>query len=337
MSDHIESSPRVTVLLPVHGTAPHLRGAIDSILRQSLADFELIVLAQGADSAAGMLVQSYADPRLRVVPSGNAWLVTGVEAARGAYLALMVPDGIAHPDRLARQAAFLDSHPDHAAVSAWVEWIDAEGRRQRTKRKPVAADEVAARRLFRSGIEHVSTVARTSVLREYLPTISHGGSMDFDLWSRVGHRHQLSNLPEVLLTRRRAEGTAEDPALRQAERKAIYGLQLRELGIDFTDDDLTRHFLLRRMRKEGFKPDRAYIAWAEAWLRRLQAANRRLQLYPEPMFSIVLGTYWVKVCWHAAPQLGGWAAWRAFRGSPLRRWAWSALKRQILRRRTGSF
>jgi hypothetical protein len=91
------------------------------------------------------------------------------------------------------------------------------------------------------------------------------------------------------------------------------------------------------MRKEGFAPDRTFIAWAEAWLRGLQAANARTNAYPEPVFSEVLGTYWVKVCWHARRRLGPITAFSTFRTSPLRRWAWPGLKRQIFRRWTGSF
>ena len=227
--------------------------------------------------------------------------------------------------------------PITRAVSAWVDWIDDGGHRRRIKRKPVAADEVAARRLFRSGIEHVASLARTAVLREHAGTGSVEGSANFDLWARIAAQHKLSNLPEILLTRRRTGAAAADPELRRAERGAVYGLQLTELGIAFTDDDLDRHFLLRRMRKERFAPDRAYLAWAEAWLRNLQAANARTHAYPEPVFSEVLGTYWVKVCWHGARRIGRLAAWRAFRASPLRRWAWPGLKRQIFRRWTGSF
>jgi len=249
----------------------------------------------------------------------------------------MPADGVAHPERLARQVAFLEAHPDHAAVSAWVDWIDESGRRRRIKRKPVAADEVAARRLFRSGIEHVAAVARTAVLREHVGAAAGAGSGDFDLWARVAARHKLANLPEVLLTRQRTAGAPADAEQRRVERSAVYGLQLSELGIAFTDEDLDRHFLLRRMRKEGFAPDAAFVAWAEAWLRGLQAANARTRSYPEPVFSEVLGTYWAKVCWHAARRLGPLAAFRAFGTSPLRRWAWPGLKRQLFRRWTGSF
>ena len=337
-----ERAPTITVLLPVSGAAPHLAAAIDSILGQTFADFELLLIDDGADEEARRLIGRYGDSRLRLLRHegrGDAagTLAEAVGQARGACVAFMIPDGVAHPERLARQAAFLDAHPDHAAVSAWVDWIDESGRRKRIKRKPVAADEVAARRLFRAGIEHVASLARTAVLREHAGTGSVEGSANFDLWTRIAAQHKLSNLPEILLTRRRTGAAAEDPETRKAERGAVYGLQLAELGIAFTDEDLQRHFLLRRMRKERFAPDHAYLAWAEAWLRNLQTANGRIHAYPEPVFSEVLGTYWVKVCWHGARRIGRSAAWRAFRASPLRRWAWPGLKRQIFRRWTGSF
>ena len=243
---------------------------------------------------------------MRLEPAGNAagTLAESIGHARGTYVAFMAPDGIAHPERLARQLAFLETHPDHAAVSAWVDWVDGSGRRRRTKRKPVAADEVAARRLFRSGIEHVASLARTAVLREHVRAGSLAGSGNFDLWARIAAGHKLSNLPEILLTRRRTGDAAADPELRQAERGAVYGHQLTELGIAFTDEDLRRHFLLRRMRKEGFAPDIAFVVWAEAWLRNLLSANARTHAYPEPVFSEVLGTYWVKVCWHGSRRIG---------------------------------
>jgi glycosyltransferase involved in cell wall biosynthesis len=337
-----EKSPDVTVLLAVSESAPHLAAAVDSILSQARVDLEFLLIDDVADEDARKLMQTFCDPRLRLVRherpmGGAATLGEAVLLARGRYFALMPADGVAHPERLARQVAFLDAHPDHAAVSAWVDWIDDSGRRRRIKRKPVAADEVAARRLFRSGIEHVAAVARTAVLREHVGAAARAGSGDFDLWARVAAGHKLANLPEVLLTRHRIAGATADPEQSRVECGAVYGLQLAELGITFTDADLERHFLLRRMRKERFAPDRAFVAWAEAWLRGLQAANDRAHAYPEPVFSEVLGTYWMKVCWHAARRLGPLAAFRAFSTSSLRRWAWPGLKRQIFRRWTGSF
>jgi len=337
-----ENVSDITVFLPVSGAAPYLAGAVDSILSQTRGALEFLLIDDGADDGTHTLIRTFSDPRIRLLrhdhPIGAAaTLAEAVGLARGRYFALMPPDGVAHPERLARQLAFLEAHPDHAAVSAWVDWIDPSGRRKRIKRKPVAADEVAARRLFRSGIEHVAAVARTAVLREHVAAAAREGGGEFDLWTRIAAHHKLANLPEVLLTRHRTAGAAADPEQRRAERGAVYGLQLSELGIAFTDADLDRHFLLRRMRKEGFTPDPAFVAWAESWLRGLQAANARTHAYPEPVFSEVLGTYWVKVCWHAQRRLGPLGAFRAFSTSPLRRWTWPGLKRQIFRRWTGSF
>ena len=235
--------PEVTVLLPVSGPAPHLAAAVDSILRQTFGSFEILLLDDGADENTRTLIQALSDPRIRLVrhdsaKGAGATLAEGIRLARGAYVAFMVPDAVAYPERLARQVAFLDAHPDHAAVSAWIDWIDDSGRRRRIKRKPVAADEVAARRLFRSGIEHVASLARTAVLREHVRAASPAGSGDFDLWARIAARHKMSNMPEILLTHRRTAGDAEDPAQRKAERGAVYGHQLAELGIAFGDSDL---------------------------------------------------------------------------------------------------
>jgi len=325
--------PTVSVIMRLQGLAPHGDAAIDSVLAQTLGDLELIVIDErGVDAP-----RTPDDPRLRWArheqePGAMAGLRAGVALARGRYAALQDADAIAYPERLARQVAFLEAHPDHAAVSAWVDWIDASGRQSRIKRKPVAADEVAARMLFRSGLEHGASLARTEVLRQYLPA----ADTEFDLWARIAAGHKLANLPEILVRRYQPTGAA-DPVRRKAERRAIYRAQLSALGVAADEADLDRHFLLRRMRKERFAPDRIYVAWAEAWLRGLQAANAARHAYPEPVFSEVLGTYWVKVCWHAARGIGWLAAWRAFAASPLRRWSWPGLRRQIFRRRTGSF
>ena len=333
------AEPTVSVIMRLHGSPTRCSAAVDSVFAQTLRDLELIVVD---DRGAGVPALDLSDdPRLRRVRhqadlGALQSLADGVALARGRYVALQDAEAIAHPERLAKQVAFLDSHPDHAAVSAWVNWIDERGRQSRIKRKPVAADEVAARMLFRSGLEHAASMARTGILRQHLLDPELKAGTDFDLWARIAAGQKLANLPEVLVSRPRPTG-AEDPARRKAERRAIYRSQLAALGVAADDADLDRHFLLRRMRKEGFTPDRAYLAWAEAWLRGLQAANAARQAYPEPVFSEVLGTYWAKVCWHAGRGIGRAAAWQVFRASPLRRWAWPGLKRQIFRRSTGSF
>ena len=60
-------APTVTVLLPAYNAQEWLREAIESILRQTLRDFELLVINDGSTDETALILQSYADPRLRVI------------------------------------------------------------------------------------------------------------------------------------------------------------------------------------------------------------------------------------------------------------------------------
>jgi glycosyltransferase involved in cell wall biosynthesis len=322
-------SPKVTVVIPVYNREKYLGIAVDSILSQTFPDFELLVIDDGSNDGSIAVVRSYGDPRIRLVCNDTNLGVSptrnkGIQLARGEYLAFLDSDDWACPERLAKQTAFLDSHPDYAAVGSWIEWMSEAGYPSgRIKRKPTSPEEIAAWRLFQQGIENSASMARTVVLRAYRHREEFDVSEDFDLWSRIAANHKLATLPEVLVRRRmHANQLSQEKADRAPERRlAIYAEQLHLLGVSFTDSDLNRHLLLRSMRKRGFRPDLNYLEWAETWLLRLQAANHRAGCYPEPAFSQLLGRLWFKVCWHTASDRGWNVWWRFWR---------SALCRQTL-------
>ncbi len=332
--------PRVSVVIPAYNRESFVGEAIESVLAQTFDDFELLVIDDGSTDRTSDVVRSFRDRRIHLLcHESNRGLPrtrnAGVDAARGDYLAFLDSDDVALPNRLAKQVAFLDHHPDHAAVGAWIDWMDDRGRPLgRVKRRPPLPDDVSALRLFRQGIENTASMARTAVLRRYRHDERFEVSEDFDLWARVAADRPIANLAEVLVLRRAhvqqiSKGRDEQTRL---YRQAIYARQLEALGITFREEDLKRHYLLRRMRKSGFIPDRAYVDWADAWLRALQTANARSHCFPEPELSRLLGAFWGKVCWNASPVLGRAAAWRRFRASALRRWAWAGLRDEIFLR-----
>ena len=335
----MDTSPKVTAVIPVYNRGKYVRNAIDSILAQTFTNFELLVIDDGSTDESVDVVRSYRDSRISLVCNETNWGVAktrnrGIQLARGEYLAFLDSDDWAYPQRLAKQVAFLDSHPDYAAVGAWIDWMDGEGRPLgRIKRKPALPAEIAAQRLFRQGIENSASMARTAVLREYGHREEYDLSSDFDLWARIAARYKLATLPEVLVRRRMHSGQiTQEKAHRVKDRRlAIYAAQLRILGVPFTDVDLENHFLLRSMKRMGFKPDLAYLDWAESWLQSLEKANQQTRCYPEPMFSELLGRFWFKVCWYAyASKNLGWSAWRRFWRSPLRGSALQGLRTSVL-------
>jgi glycosyltransferase involved in cell wall biosynthesis len=330
----VNDFPRVSVIIPAYNREAYVGASIESVLHQTFADFELLVIDDGSTDRTREVVRTFHDSRLRFLyHERNQGLPrtrnAGIDAARGAYVAFLDSDDVALPTRLAKQVAFLDRHPAHAAIGAWIDWMDDGGRPLgRVKRRPLAAQDVAALRLFRQGIENTASMARTAILRAYRHDEGFEVSEDFELWARVAAEHAIANLPEVLVRRRaHAQQTSKDrDEQTRLYRQAIYARQLEALGIAFEEEDLKRHHLLRRMRKSGFTPDRNYVDWAEAWLLALHAANARARRYPEPALSHLLGGFWLKVCWNASSQLGWPTVWRRFGASPLRRWAWGGLR-----------
>ena len=114
--------PKVTVILPTHSRAPLLQQAIDSIRQQTLTDWELIIIDDASGDTTPDVVQAWTqqDPRIRYYRHNTnqgaaAARNTGLKHARGTYVAFQDDDDVSHPERLHRQADYLDKHP-HVAL-----------------------------------------------------------------------------------------------------------------------------------------------------------------------------------------------------------------------------
>jgi hypothetical protein len=202
------ATPRISVILPVRDGGAYLAGAVASILGQTFADFELLVIDDGSRDAAVAALAPLAarDPRLRLLKNPGAGLVAalnfGLAQARAELVARMDADDVALPERLARQIAFLDASPDVALVGAQVAFIDAAGAPTGERSHFPTAPQAVAAALTDRGcvIRHPTTVARKAALIAaggYRPACE--GAEDYDLWLRLSERARLANLPDALL------------------------------------------------------------------------------------------------------------------------------------------
>ena len=207
------TAPAVAVLLSVHNGAPWVRDAIASVLAQTERDLELIVVDDGStdESPAIVTEAAAADQRVRVVRQAHAGLTKALNRALALVVAPLVArldaDDVALPERLARQRAFLDAHPDVGLLGTAGREVDPAGRELRVVSPPT--DDAAIRRALirRNPFIHSSVMLRRSIVT------AAGGydeslavAQDYDLWMRLSPVTRLANLAEPLVTRRLVAG-----------------------------------------------------------------------------------------------------------------------------------
>jgi glycosyltransferase involved in cell wall biosynthesis len=222
------TSPRVSVLMAVHDGAPWVKDAVASVLTQTLTDLELVVVDDGSADVTPALLAGVDDRRLRVERRPRAGLTralnTGLALVRAPLVARLDADDVALPERLARQVAFLDAHPDVGVVGSAAREINGSGREVRVVRPPV--DDATLRRVLirRNPMVHSTVTMRRNVIDAV------GGydarfvvAQDYDLWMRLVAVTRLANLSDTLVVRRLLPGRislARDTERLRAEARA---------------------------------------------------------------------------------------------------------------------
>lgn len=105
--------PAVSIIIPAYNARAFLADAIQSVLRQTCDDYELIVVDDGSADDTAAIASSF--PRVQCVRQDNAGVSAarnrGATKARGEFIAFLDADDIWHPDKLARQLAAMRAHP----------------------------------------------------------------------------------------------------------------------------------------------------------------------------------------------------------------------------------
>ncbi|MBB4123452.1 glycosyltransferase family 2 protein [Martelella radicis] len=107
--------PKVSVVMPVYNGEAFLFDSISSMLCQTYADFELVIIDDASHDGSGEMVSRFSDRRIvyrRLAENGGSAIATneGHRLAGGTYIAHMDQDDVAPPDRLQKQAEFLERH-----------------------------------------------------------------------------------------------------------------------------------------------------------------------------------------------------------------------------------
>jgi glycosyltransferase involved in cell wall biosynthesis len=206
--------PVVSVVLPVYNCPGYVGQAIESILTQTYADFELIVIDDGSKDETPDVLRRYADPRIRLITQANRGLAgtlnRGIELARGRYIARQDQDDVCFPERLAKQVAFMEAHPACALLGTGAEIWREDARTNRAHKHPSDNATLQFELLLNNPFVHSSVMIRKTALEQvgaYSTDRNRQPPEDYELWSRIGRQFEVANLPEVLHAYREIEGS----------------------------------------------------------------------------------------------------------------------------------
>lgn len=127
------STPIVSVLMPVYRTEPrYVRQAVESVLAQDFDAWELVVVEDPSDRMAQGVINDYQDSRIRYYPNAQRTSLIAqrnktIKLSRGEFLAMLDSDDISDPQRLSKQLAYLEQHPDLGVLGSQLAIIDDQG------------------------------------------------------------------------------------------------------------------------------------------------------------------------------------------------------------------
>lgn len=208
-----------SVVMPCYNAERFLRDAIESVLSQSLRDFELIIIDDGSTDASASMVEEYRQRDRRVVFLSNdrnegivAALNKGLQAARGEFIARLDADDVALPGRLMKQYEFMKAHPDVIICGTALWMVDVSGRPLKKRSYALSDSAIRKQLLWKSPFAHPSVCIRRSVFTthglKYSSEFPH--AEDFDLWLRAADLGKFANLEEPLTKYRLREGAVKD-------------------------------------------------------------------------------------------------------------------------------
>jgi len=199
------TDPPVSVLMTTYNGAHSIAASIASVLAQSFPDYELIVVDDGSTDTTPDILAACRDPRLRIIrPPRNSGVVAarnlGFAATRGGYVAMLDHDDLAHPDRLARQVAYLDRHPRVVLLATEIE-LEINGRR-RAPDHPHGGDPLLLRWLLHvdNPLTWSSVMLRADAVRRLNVFLRADFELadDFDLYHRLLAVGDIARLDQPL-------------------------------------------------------------------------------------------------------------------------------------------
>jgi GT2 family glycosyltransferase len=235
--------PRVSVVIPTYNRQRLVQDTIDSVLRQTFKDLELIVIDDGSTDDTRRVLHDRYGTRIRYIYQENqgesAARNHGITLAEGEYVGFVDSDDLWHPDKLKSQVELLEANPRIGLVSTQAYWINYQGLRLRKPPEGLGrqTDTISWAELV---LDNVIAGGGSSVLIRK-ECLERAGGFDqsirfgeeWDLWIRIAHDDGIHQIPMPLVYYRLNPFGTRSWAPRATEAETLYQEHLTIVGKAF--------------------------------------------------------------------------------------------------------
>lgn len=200
------SDCKISVLLPIYNGGTDLLKAVQSLLAQDLPDFEIIAINDGSSDHSAEVLNSIADPRLKVFHQENAGLAAtlnrALSLASSKLVARQDQDDLSMPGRFSAQWKYMNLHEECSLLGTAAEIWEGDNPTSRAHDHPLEHAPLSFELLFNNPFVHSSVMMRKDFvlsLGGYTADPARQPPEDYELWSRMARSGRVANLAERLL------------------------------------------------------------------------------------------------------------------------------------------
>lgn len=277
-------SCRVSVVMPVYNGEVFIKEAMESILKQTLIDFEFIIVDDNSIDNTVAIIEAVKDERIKLIKNKSNYgnyksRNIGNAIAKGKYIAVMDADDIALENRLMIQYEYLEKNKNVGSIGSCGTIINDKGKQIGTLSKRTKYQDLKIYLLQDNCFLHPSLMIKRSLLVKHSLKYDEKFkyASDYDFMSKCSSLFPIRNIPDVLLSYRRH---AKQISTSKRKEQIMFAdkvrlKQLTKFKVRFSDTD--KEIYLKLMKRETLSAEQ--LEEALSLLNLLMEKNTKLKLY----------------------------------------------------------
>ncbi len=218
--------PTISVIVPAYNAEKTIQSTINSVLQQTWADFEILVINDGSTDFTLEKVAAIADQRIKVFSQENSGVSAsrnrGMSLAQGEYVAFLDADDLWQENKLKEQLEALQNNPQAGVAYSWTDYIDESGNflhpgEHKTLNGHVYQD-ILLHNFLENGSNPLIKKAALQEVGDFDESLAYGE--DWELWTRLATKYDFVALPRTHILYRMGSNSASSNLIKM-ERQGL--------------------------------------------------------------------------------------------------------------------